>query len=129
VTIRQKSHHLPTSANQPSEVSTDADGRYQLPVYADVNLMVIQPSGWQVPVDRRMVPQFFYVHKENGSPAPLRFGGLPATGPMPKVVNFPLRKTNATASFRAALALRTLVIRPTALCPCSFADRNDSPNR
>jgi hypothetical protein len=90
-------------SNGTEVVATDAGGRYVLPVYADMNLMVIQPSGWQVPVDRRMVPQFFYVHKENGSPAPLRFGGLPATGPMPEVVNFPLRKTDGTASFRAAV--------------------------
>jgi len=90
-------------SNGTEVVATDTSGRYQLPVYSDMNLMVVQPSGWQVPVDHRMVPQFFYVHKETGSPAPFRFGGLPATGPMPAVVNFPLRKTAGHASFRAAV--------------------------
>ncbi|MCH8487911.1 MAG: phosphoesterase, partial [Candidatus Cyclonatronum sp.] len=75
---------------------TDSTGYYELPVHADMNLSVVQPSGWRVPVDHRMVPQFFYIHKEGGTGYPLRYGGLPDTGPAPEQVNFPLNRQGAS---------------------------------
>lgn len=84
-------------------VATDADGRYALPVRADMNLTVVQPSGFEVPVDARQVPQFFHVHKRDGSPAPFRFGGLPAAGAAPAAVNFPLRRSDVGNDFRCAV--------------------------
>ena len=74
-------------------VRTDQNGYYQIAVRPDMDLTVIQPSGWQVPVDHRMVPQFSYTHKPGGSATALRFGGLPDTGPAPEQVNFPLRRS------------------------------------
>lgn len=73
-------------------VRTDAQGGYRLPVRSDMDLFVIQPSGWRVPVDARNVPRFSYTHKPGGSPGTLRYGGLAATGPAPAAVNFPLRR-------------------------------------
>lgn len=90
-------------SNGLAVVLTDDSGAYQLPVRPDMNLTVVQPSGWEVPVDERMVPQFFHVHKEGGSPHELRFGGLPDTGPAPRAVNFPLRRKPDSGSFRAAV--------------------------
>lgn len=68
---------------------TGADGRYELPAYDDMNLFVTKPVDHAVPVNEQMVPQFNYVHKVAGSPD-LRFGGIPATGPLPAQINFPL---------------------------------------
>lgn len=82
---------------------TETDGRYVLPVRPDMDLTVVQPAGWEVPVDERMVPRFFYVHKEHGTPEQLRYGGLPPTGPMPGTVNFPLRPSETDTRFRAAV--------------------------
>jgi hypothetical protein len=79
-------------------VRTDDVGHYQIAVRPDMDLTVVQPSGWQVPVDHRMVPQFAYIHKPGGSPTPLRFGGLPDTGAAPAEVNFPLRRSPDTSS-------------------------------
>lgn len=76
-------------SNGREVVTTDSGGAYALPARADMNLFVVRPSGWQVPVDRDGVPQFAYVHKPAGSP-PLRYGGLEPTGPLPEAVNFPL---------------------------------------
>ncbi|MFZ7095727.1 metallophosphoesterase N-terminal domain-containing protein [Luteimonas dalianensis] len=73
-------------------VRSDEQGGYALPVRADMDLFVIQPAGWMVPVDVRNVPQFSYTHKPGGSPVALRFGGLADTGPAPEQVNFPLRR-------------------------------------
>jgi len=76
-------------------VRTDDQGRYRIAVREDMDLTIVQPSGWRVPVDDRQVPQFFYVHKPGGSPDPLRFGGLPDTGPMPATVDFALMRRAA----------------------------------
>lgn len=73
---------------------TGPDGRYNLPVRDDMDLTIVQPSGWRVPTDERFVPQFFYVHKP-GTGYDLRFGGLPDTGPAPARVNFPLIRDGA----------------------------------
>jgi hypothetical protein len=84
-------------------VVTDVNGAWALRVRPDMNLTVVQPAGWVTPVDDRQVPQFFYVHKEAGSPAPLRFGGLPATGPAPAQVNFPLIRSAVGDDFSCAI--------------------------
>jgi hypothetical protein len=84
-------------------VKTDADGRYEIPSRSDMDLTVVQPSGWRVPTNEALVPQFFHVVKEEGSPVPLRFGGLAPTGPAPSIVNFPLQPlTLESDSFTAA---------------------------
>lgn len=73
-------------------VRTDSKGEYAVAVRPDMDVFVIQPSGWKVPVDTRNVPQFSYTHKPGGSPGNQRYGGLPDTGPAPEAVNFPLRR-------------------------------------
>lgn len=74
---------------------TGDDGGYRIAVRDDMNLTIVQPSGWRVPTDRRRLPQFFYIHKPGGSPDALRFGGLPDTGPAPARVDFPLVRRDA----------------------------------
>ena len=75
-------------SNGREVVLTDADGRYELPAYDDMDLFVTKPAGYAPPVNAQMIPQFSYAHKTNGSPE-LQNGGIPATGPYPKAVNFP----------------------------------------
>ncbi|MEL7470031.1 MAG: calcineurin-like phosphoesterase family protein [Pseudomonadota bacterium] len=70
-------------------VTTGDDGIYELPGYEDMNVFITKPAGHAVPVNDRMVPQFHYIHKVEGSPD-LRFGGIEATGPLPQAINFPL---------------------------------------
>ncbi len=76
-------------------VRTNDKGYYEIKVRKDMNLTIVQPSGWRVPTNERMVPQFFYVYKEGGTGYPMRFGGLPDTGPAPEQVNFPLSREGA----------------------------------
>lgn len=71
---------------------TGRTGTYMLPVREDMDLFVVQPSGFRVPVNERQIPQFSYTHKPGGTPATLRYGGLADTGPAPEAVNFPLRR-------------------------------------
>jgi hypothetical protein len=70
-------------------VMTDASGAYEIAVRPDMNLTIVQPADWRVPVDTRQVPQFFYIHKPGGTPQDLRYGGLPDTGPAPAAASAP----------------------------------------
>lgn len=82
---------------------TNAQGRYSLPVRADMSVFVIQPSGWRTPTDARWVPRFAYEHKPAGSPKVLRYGGLPPTGPLPSAINFPIIPTETGQRFDCAV--------------------------
>lgn len=82
---------------------TDEHGRYELPVRLDMDVAVIQPAGWRVPVDERQVPQFAFTWKAGGTPEPLRFGGLPDPGPLPDHIDFPLLPAPEGDQFRCAI--------------------------
>lgn len=84
-------------------VMTNAQGAYEIAVRPDMNLTIVQPAEWRVPVDRRQVPQFFYIHKPGGTPQDLRYGGLPDTGPAPAAVNFPLQPREVQDTFTCAI--------------------------
>src|SRR5690606_11794854 len=70
-------------------VTTDEEGRYELPVDNDTILFVIKPRGWRTPLSENMLPQFYYLHKPEGSPI-RKFRGVEATGALPASVDFPL---------------------------------------
>ncbi|MDE0304016.1 MAG: calcineurin-like phosphoesterase family protein [Albidovulum sp.] len=85
-------------SNGREVVTTDESGKYQLPAYGDMNLFITKPAGYTTPVSEEMVPQFYYIHKAEGSPD-LRFGGIPPTGPLPQQINFPLIADDVGSSF------------------------------
>ncbi|MBK1442533.1 calcineurin-like phosphoesterase family protein [Parapedobacter sp. ISTM3] len=89
-------------SNGVQVTKTDESGRYELPVGADNIIFVIKPSGYAVPVDENNLPQFYYIHKPNGSPA-LKYGGVAATGALPKAVDFPLTKREEPNDFTALI--------------------------
>ena len=86
-----------TVSNGRDVVTTDKKGAYALPAYDNMTVFVTQPAGYQVPVDEQKVAQFSYNHLPEGSPE-LEFGGIPATGPLPAAVNFPLAAEKGTAA-------------------------------
>ncbi|MEM1087246.1 MAG: calcineurin-like phosphoesterase C-terminal domain-containing protein [Pseudomonadota bacterium] len=90
-------------SNGRDVVLTDTSGAYALPSRDDMAVFVIQPSGYQVPHNDSWVPQFAYQHKPDGSPKKLRYGGLPATGPLPQAINFPLIKSGVGDDFGCAI--------------------------
>lgn len=75
--------------NGDTVVTTDAQGRYQIPVTDDTILSVIKPGHYRYPVDSLNLVKFFYIHKPAGSPK-LRYEGVAPTGPLPASVDFPL---------------------------------------
>lgn len=84
-------------------VKTNNQGRYELPVSDDGIIFVIKPQGWATPLNENQLPQFYYIHKPNGSPANFRFKGVEPTGPLPKSINFPLHRQSEPDEFRAIM--------------------------
>jgi hypothetical protein len=76
-------------SNNVDVVLTNAKGEYSLPVANDNIIFVIKPSTHTVPVNELNQPQFYYIHKPNGSPE-LKYAGTSPTGPLPKSLDFPL---------------------------------------
>lgn len=86
-----------TVSNSRDVVTTDGQGRYELPAFENMTAFVTQPRGFQVPVDENNVAQFSYIHLPEGSPK-LKYGGIDPTGELPQAVNFPLTRSKATQS-------------------------------
>ncbi|MDA1214275.1 MAG: calcineurin-like phosphoesterase family protein, partial [Planctomycetota bacterium] len=81
-------------------VLTADDGRYELPVTDDTAIFVIKPSGYRTPLSDDMLPQFYYIHKPEGSPE-LKFPGVAPTGELPPSVDFPLTAQDEPEQFQA----------------------------
>lgn len=93
-------------SNGREVVRTNRDGEYRLPVYEQAGgttIFISKPAGYDVPVDEQNIPQFAYHHLPEGSPQ-MRFGGLPASGPLPKEINFPLIKGKYKERFKAVIS-------------------------
>ena len=76
-------------SNQHQVVVTDEAGRWALPALPEMVTFVVAPPGYQVPVDSLNLPVFHHVHRPDGSPT-MRYEGVPATGPLPELVEFGL---------------------------------------
>ncbi|MEM7722445.1 MAG: calcineurin-like phosphoesterase family protein [Pseudomonadota bacterium] len=90
-------------SNGRDVTTTAPDGTYELPVFNNMTVMVHEPAAYDVPVDENGVPQFFYTHKPEGTPEPLRYGGLEPTGPLPEAINFPLVRTGVDDQFSCVM--------------------------
>ena len=89
-------------SNGKQIVTTNADGRYKLPVDDDTILFVIKPSGWRTPLSEDMLPRFYYIHKPLGSPD-MKYDGVDETGRLPESVDFPLYPQQEPEQFHALL--------------------------
>jgi calcineurin-like phosphoesterase family protein len=93
-------------SNGREVVRTNSDGEYRLPVYEQpggTTIFITKPAAYDVPLNELNIPQFSYHHIPAGSPA-MRFGGLPASGPLPKAINFPLIRGEYKERFRAVIS-------------------------
>jgi len=76
-------------SNGREVVLTDTKGYYKIPVGKDQIIFVIKPADFRLPVDAFGKPQFYYIHKPEGSPLS-KYAGVSPTGKLPKELNFPL---------------------------------------
>jgi len=82
---------------------TDRQGYYKLPVGEHDIIFVIKPADYKFPVDENNQPQFYYIHKPNGSPIGFKFKGTPPTGPLPKSIDFALIPSTEASSFSSLI--------------------------
>jgi hypothetical protein len=81
-------------------VATNNIGVWKLPVGDDTGIFVIKPSNYSVPTNKTMIPQYYYLHKPNGSPKLDKLGVEP-TGRLPASINFPLIYNQEPENFSA----------------------------
>jgi len=82
-------------------VETDRNGAYRLSLEEGDVLFVVKPSDYALPTDEDGLPQFYYIHDPDGSPAdlPLRYEGIRPTGALPERIDFPLLPRAEPRSF------------------------------
>ncbi len=86
-------------SNQLHVVQTDQNGHFQLPVGKETIIFVTKPADYQVPMDKNNLPQFYYILQPKGSPAGLKYKGIAPTGKLPRLLHFPLIKTEMEETF------------------------------
>lgn len=77
-------------SNGVDVVLSDSEGRYSLTLNQEGVVFVIKPEGYRYPVNETQIPQFFYVHRPDGSPEAFRYRGFSPTGLLPESLDFPL---------------------------------------
>lgn len=89
-------------SNGVEVVLTNEKGEYELSVGEDNILFVIKPTGYKVGLNELNQPQYYYIHKPNGSPA-LNYEGVKPTGKLPKSVDFALVKYEEPTHFTSLI--------------------------
>ncbi|GGH24129.1 hypothetical protein FAZ19_16735 [Sphingobacterium alkalisoli] len=87
-------------SNGREVVLTNTKGEYSLPMSDDNIIFVIKPRNFKFPVDQDNHPKFYYIHKAKGSPE-LKYAGTPATGRIPKSIDFPILPNKESDDFKA----------------------------
>jgi hypothetical protein len=86
-------------SNGTALVKTNEAGAYEIPVSDDAIIFVVKPKDWIPPVNADNLPQFYYLHKPNGSPANFTYAGVAPTGALPDAINFPLYPEGESNAF------------------------------
>ena len=86
-------------SNQYDVIETDEKGQFRLPISKESIIFVTKPTGYDIPLDDNNFPRFYYIHQPAGSPAGLKYKGIPPTGKLPRSIDFPLIKGKTGDSF------------------------------
>lgn len=90
-------------SNGVQVVNTNNDGAYELPVGDDNIIFVIKPAGYSVALNASNQPQYYYIHKPNGSPSNFKYKGVEPTGKLPKSVDFALLPAQESDKFTSLI--------------------------
>ncbi|MEC7861707.1 MAG: calcineurin-like phosphoesterase family protein [Verrucomicrobiota bacterium] len=88
-------------SNGKEVTKTNDQGIWELPHDEDTIFFVIKPRNWSAPLNEHNLPQFYYIHKPEGSPAKLKSKGLEPTGPLPESIDFALNQKKEPDTFKA----------------------------
>ncbi len=86
-------------SNGRDVVLTSQSGKYQIELIDGDILFVIKPDLYTFPLNEYKLPQFYYIHKPNGSPE-LKYKGSWPTGKLPKSIDFALYPIKKKKDFR-----------------------------
>ncbi len=87
-------------SNGKDVVQTNEKGEYRLPVGSDNIIFVIKPSDYSFPLNENNLPQYYYIHKPNGSPV-LKYSVSLPTGKLPARLDFPMYRQDESKQFQA----------------------------
>ncbi len=77
-------------SNGHDVVLTDKQGKYVLNIdKQDAVVFVIKPAAYNYPTNELNLPQYYYLHKPEGSPE-MKYPGVAPTGALPAEINFAL---------------------------------------
>jgi len=88
-------------SNGKEVTKTNDEGAWELPHDEDTIFFVIKPRDWSALLNKHNLPQFYYIHKPEGSPKKLKYKGLEPTGPLPESINFALSPKKEPDTFKA----------------------------
>ena len=88
-------------SNGKEVTKTNDEGAWELPHDEDTIFFVIKPRDWSAPLNKHNLPQFYYIHKPEGSPKKLKYKGLEPTGPLPESIDFALSPKKEPDTFKA----------------------------
>ena len=95
-------------SNGKEVTETNDQGIWELPHDEDTIFFVIKPRDWSAPLNKHNLPQFYYIHKPEGSPAKLKYKGLEPTGPLPESIDFALSQKKEPDTFKAIFFVNIL---------------------
>jgi len=90
-------------SNQVDVVVSDENGKFTLPVFDEMIVFLSKPSTYSLPLNENNLPQFYYIHRPNGSSDSLRFPGIMPTGKLPETIFFPLYQAEYREEFNALI--------------------------
>ncbi len=90
-------------SNQRDVVLTDEKGYFDLPYREKCVVFITKPAAYDLPLNERNLPQFYYIHQPKGSPAGLKYKGIDPTGPAPDTLFFALHKGKYQKDFSAII--------------------------
>ncbi len=88
-------------SNGKEVTKTNDEGAWELPHDEDTIFFVIKPRDWSALLNKHNLPQFYYIHKPEGSPKKLKYKGLEPTGPLPESIDFALSPKKEPDTFKA----------------------------
>jgi hypothetical protein len=90
-------------SNGMQVVMTNEQGQYELPIEGDAVIFLLKPRDWTPPLNEQNLPQFYYIHRPDGSPRHLQYAGVEPTGPLPDSIDFPLHPAEEPEQFRVVV--------------------------
>lgn len=90
-------------SNGVDVVKTDTLGQYTIELPPESILFISKPANYSIPLNEVQLPQFYYCHYPNGTPAlaQWKWPVIEPTGPLPKTIDFALLEGAVPDEFKA----------------------------